>query len=578
MKENNVPGLQGVIVNNDRMIWEGHLGVKDKNSRQPVTPSTLFRVGSITKSITALAILRAVQDGKIDLEMNLEQNLPEAGLTNRWSKKNPIRLKHVIEHTAGLDGIHPRDFSLSDPDLTLQEAISSNNGSREARWQPGTRMAYSNMGPGIAALALEKVTGVKFEDYVQKEVFDVLGMNSATFFYDSAVSKSYGPDGNDYPYVHIGLKPSGAASLTTSDMAAFVRMFLNRSVTGGENFLPADLITRMETPTSTLNAGNGIKAGYGLASFLIQKDGFVYHGHTGGVDGFLASYAYLPSHNIGYFFSMNAGKAKAFEEIESAFHKFLTKDLVAGKKQESSPLNPSELQHLTGYYKPVAPRWKIMGALDLFFNTISLDVTAKGIATSSLLQPEPQNWIHVGNNKFRLKDDSLPSMMVHIIDDRQYLQTLTATYQKTSLVNILLHWGSAVAVLLVIFICWIYALFWGVKMLRRRYDSKREVLVRALPFLTSLLIPFGLFSLVAAMSDTTTFHLPTKAAFSYWIGSLVFAGMSLVSTVYVGMNRTITPQTGRLAWLHSLLVSLAMLLTVIYFSQYGFIGLQIWKY
>jgi CubicO group peptidase (beta-lactamase class C family) len=579
MEDNKIPGLQGVVVTNDGIIWEGHLGVADVQTREAVTPSTLFRVGSITKSITALAVLKAVEEGKISLDMNIETELPEAGVTNRWSANSPILLKHVLEHTAGFDDIHPRD-TYSTPEATLREAIDYNKGSRAARWQPGTRMAYSNIGTAIGALALEKATGENFEQFAQREIFDALGMTTATFRYDPAISKSYSPSGEEIPFVHIGLRPSGSASFTTDDMAAFVQMFLNRGAAQDKVLLSPQSITRMETPTSTLSAKKGMKAGYGLANFLFQKNGFIFHGHTGGIDGFLAAYAYLPAHNLGYFFSMNSNNAKAFEEISAVFQAYVTKDLQAGEKPAPVPLGSKEIKAVSGFYKPVSPRTQILSGIELFTNMIRVEATESRMTLSPLLQQGTgQELLSVGNHQYRQKDDVLPTVMFHETDDgTQYLQAAMGTYEKAGLASVLLLWGSAVAVILLTLTSWGYALFWGFKLLRKRFDYRRDILVRALPFLTTLFIPLCLISFIAAMSNFTRLHMPTTAAICFWIGTLAFAIMAALSTVYVGLKWNKRAQIGRLAWLHSMLVALAMSLTVVYFSYHGLIGLRLWDY
>src|SRR6185436_2534655 len=129
-----------------------------------------------------------------------------------------IELVHVLEHTAGFDDIHFRDYAFSDPNVTTRGGIEFNTTSRIVRWPPGTRMAYSNMGPAVAALAIENVTGERFEDFVSREVFAPLGMSTATYFYNKSVATSYRHDASIEPYSHIPVRPSGAISASSGDM------------------------------------------------------------------------------------------------------------------------------------------------------------------------------------------------------------------------------------------------------------------------------------------------------------------------------------------------------------------------
>ena len=108
-------------------------------------------------------------------------------------------------------------------------------------------------------------------------------------------------------------------------MAAYVQFYLNRGAVGGKQIVPAADIDRMEIPQSTWAAKDGMKAGYGLSNYWSVEDGFVYHGHNGGVEGGLTEMAYMPDHNVGYFFSINSGNGDAFDKIAKAIRAYITK-------------------------------------------------------------------------------------------------------------------------------------------------------------------------------------------------------------------------------------------------------------
>jgi hypothetical protein len=175
----HVGSLNGVIKGDPAAI-----GVADRQSNRPVTNDTLFRIGSVSKIFVSLAVIKLVEDGRMKLSEPIRRLAPEAGVINRWESTHPVELVHVLEHTAGFDDIHIRDYAFNDPNVTTLGGIEFNSTSRITRWPPGTRMAYSNMGPAVAALAVEKVTGERFEDYVSREVFAPLGISTATYFYN----------------------------------------------------------------------------------------------------------------------------------------------------------------------------------------------------------------------------------------------------------------------------------------------------------------------------------------------------------------------------------------------------------
>ena len=180
LNKNNTPGFIGAIVIADETTWTASLGMADRSARRPVTDTTPFRVGSISKTMISLAALILEERGVLSLDTVLHHLIPEVGIDNSWADTDPIRLVHVLEHTAGFDDIHLREYAASDPDIRLLDAIQFNTTSRSARWRPGTHMSYSNIGPAIAGYAIEHATGEFFEDFVDREIFDVIGMRHAT--------------------------------------------------------------------------------------------------------------------------------------------------------------------------------------------------------------------------------------------------------------------------------------------------------------------------------------------------------------------------------------------------------------
>src|SRR5262249_23074700 len=160
---------------------------------------------------------------------------------------------------------------------------------------PGTRMSYCNSGPPVAAYIVEKLTNQRFEDFVEQNLFRPIGMKTATYFQPAPESTTtlYHDDGKTpYPYWNILLRPAGAINASAQDMAAYVQFYLNRGTVNGVQVVPAASIDRMEIPTSTWAAKEGLKTGYGLSNYWTAEDGFVYHGHDGGVNGGLTDMSY----------------------------------------------------------------------------------------------------------------------------------------------------------------------------------------------------------------------------------------------------------------------------------------------
>jgi CubicO group peptidase (beta-lactamase class C family) len=573
--ETNTPGMIGSMVIGDELIWLGGLGMADLISQRPVGDQTLFRIGSISKSITSIAALILAERDQLALDADLEQFIPEAGLENPWQGTDPVRLYHVLEHTAGFDDIHLSEYAFSDPDIELIDAINSNTTSRISRWRPGTRMAYSNIGPAIGALAIAKAADERFEDFVQREIFDPLQMSTATYFYDPRVAASYSGKGDALrlePYMHIGDRPSGSVGASAADMAQLLKLFIGRGSIAGQQLLSAASIDRMERATSTLAAKAGLESGYGLSNTVRQKEGFVFHGHGGSIDGFASMYSYLPEQQRGYFFSINATHREAFNKIDALLRNYLTRGLQA--PEPTATLTDQDLKHFVGYYQPNSPRAELERGVSLLTGTVKISVE-DGLLHSTALGGEAQIWHPVGDDRFRLTDESIASMMaVKSADGTQLLQG-GPTLRKISAAHAWSRWvlvGLAMALLVSSIL---FALVW----LPRRFRGTRlpAVAFRVWPLLASVSFAVCVGILMLAMNDPVN-RLGTLSPWSvgYLLASLGFA----LITLYLpfALARQPSGAINPIVRWHCILVTLGNLLLLAYFSYSGMIGIRYWAY
>src|SRR4029079_4155366 len=186
----------------------------------------------------------------------------------------------LMEHTSGFDDIHLREYAHNDPTpIALNDALAFGASSRVARWRPGSRMAYCNTGPAVLAAVIEKVSGERFEDYVQEHSFKPLHMDTASYFYTPAVeqrlTKLYRSDGiTPYPYWHICYRSLGAVNASARDMANYVRFYLQRGRLDGTQLLQPSSIERMETTETLPSARLGRIAGYGFVNCGDSEGGF----------------------------------------------------------------------------------------------------------------------------------------------------------------------------------------------------------------------------------------------------------------------------------------------------------------
>ena len=163
LKDTHTPGMSVAIVHRDAPEWIAGLGQADVSAHLPTTPETLFRIGSTSKAFVSLSILKLANEGKLSLQDPVHKLAPEVWFENPWEASDPVRVVDLLEHTTWWDDIHPREYAKDAPGITLREALDYDHHSRISRWPPGTRMAYCNSGPAVAAYVVEKITGQRFE-------------------------------------------------------------------------------------------------------------------------------------------------------------------------------------------------------------------------------------------------------------------------------------------------------------------------------------------------------------------------------------------------------------------------------
>jgi CubicO group peptidase (beta-lactamase class C family) len=364
----HVPGAAVVVVENGKVGLSGAYGFADRAAKRPVTAATLFRAGSISKSITSIAVLLLVQEGKLDLNAKLSDLAPEVRFDNPWEATDPVRLVHLLEHTSGFEDLRFRHYLIDGHQMPLRRAIDAYSPYR-CQWRPGTYFSYSNAGPVIAGYIVERVSGMSFAEFTRQRIFVPLGMQSARWDQPSLppeLSKSYWANGGaESPYVDIPGKPSGALIATAEDLARLELMLLGRGSLNGVTLLNPEAVKRLETPASSLGARSGLPYGYGLGNYATVSPKAVYHGHNGAIDAFLAEYRYAPEHGSGVVVMLNSNSTEALDAAMAASTDYLERQGSGLPRLAAVPLPASVMKPREGFYFHTAdgPRW--MDALDL---------------------------------------------------------------------------------------------------------------------------------------------------------------------------------------------------------------------
>ncbi len=586
LDQHGVPAASVALVDRDRVLWAAGIGVADKATDRQATADTIFRVGSITKSFTSLAVLRFVEDGRVRLDDRVRDLIPDVAFENPWAESDPIVLAHLLEHTTGFDDIHLPEYAHSrgDPPLTLDQGLAFHPHSRTSRWRPGHYMSYCNTGPGMAGAVLERLAGRPFEEILGEEVLRPLGMTTATLLEPegAAVATGYQADGETPgEYWHITTRPSGALSASAREMAGLVRMFLGRGTVDGVQVLQASSIERMERPATTTAARAGLAAGYGLSNYLVQHEGFVWHGHAGGMNTFVADYGYNLEHGIGFYVGINVANGRALREIAGVLRDALTRDL------EASPARPVEvsaadLAAVEGTYRDFTPRQELGRFLGGYAGIAVVRHRGGHLYLGSAVGLGDR-LLPLGSDRFRGEDDGRASWVYLPGTEDGDLLLGRRNYRRVSAFGVWLRWIVTALCAMLMATSVIFAMVWGPRMAARRLRGAgppfpRASLARRLqPLVAVLVLVLSLACFGFGMADPIArLGTPTFLAVAFAAGTLAFAVLALASTV--GWWRTRGEEgVGRAARVHSLLVNVALLLTVAALASWGLLGLRSWS-
>ncbi len=587
LQETKTPGVGVALVTKEEVPWVAGIGKADVEADKDVTTDTLFRIGSISKSFVSLAVLKLQEEGRLHLEDRIHDRAPEVAFTNRWEDSEPVRLVHVLEHTAGFDDIALCEYAASDPTIGLRDALAFHPPSRTARWRPGTHFSYCNSGPVVAAYVVEKAAGVRFENFIQEQFFDPLEMKTASYFLTESVkrnlAKSYGNDGRrEIAYWHIIDRPSGSINATPTEMAHLVQMLLGRGKYKGVALLKPESIERMETPMTTLAGQQGLRAGYALGNYTSSYKGFLFQGHNGGIEGFLSSYAYLPDHGVGYFFSINAGNAEGFKKIEDLLRSYLTRDLSKPAMPAAYEGSADRFHVWAGYYEPITPRVELTRFLERLLGILHIKAEDEKLLAQPVLG-ESKEWIPVAEGQFRSKDDPVATVAFLRGDSGE---SILQSYAGSTRGNFRLipgwlawtEWLLTALSLLLMLSSILFALIWVPRKLFRRMQGVPGMSIRVIPLLSIFCLAgaFALLILPSSDADALFAHFGKLTVWSIGVCALtwLFAVGAVAGLVQIFRARNWPIRRG--VYIHALLVSLANVIVLSYLAYWGIIGLRTW--
>jgi len=378
MREQNTPSVSIAIAERGRVTCEASFGFADIERQVPATPSTMYSLASISKPFTATAMMRLVEEKKIDLRQPANLYLGDAKLRAFEGRAEDATVERLLTHTAGLP-LHYQFFYAGGPAVPPMDTAISRHGI--IVYPPGERFLYSNFGFGVLERILERVDGRTYAEVLRRTVLDPLGLR------ETAVSDGAGVDGraaavrygNDrealapYTFDHVGA--SGVWS-SARDLIRFGMFHLGHDANGRGRAISRgtrDQMQRQHAPA------DGPQRGRGLGWAIADVDGWRQVAHTGSMPGVATVLSLYPESDTAIVVLTNINNSQAGARMERALREAVLKkrDAHRGDAPPSQPPPTTPLQSVIG------GRWS--GSIHLpSGETLPLELTVDGAGTARL--------------------------------------------------------------------------------------------------------------------------------------------------------------------------------------------------
>lgn len=308
MKDWNVPGLAIAIVHGGKVILSKGYGFRDVERKLPVTPATLFGIGSITKSFAVVTLGMLADEGKLDWDKPVREYLPSFRLYDPVASER-ITVRDLVSHRSGLPG---HDFFMYETGFSQKEMIE-----RLRYLEPSqdlrTTYQYSNLLFMAAGYLAGQLAGTTWEELTRQKVLVPLGMERTNFSVresqktgDFALSyKKVNEEVKEIPHSFLNFPEEGAAGIINSsveDMSRYLLFYLNEGSDGKSQILSRNNILQMQTSMIAMPRPRDPEFGresHGMGLFLRTYRGHKLVSHGGGFDGFSAFFSFLPEEEIG---------------------------------------------------------------------------------------------------------------------------------------------------------------------------------------------------------------------------------------------------------------------------------------
>ena len=352
MESYNVPGLAFVMVKDGELFFSKGYGYADVKNKVPFDPEqTIVRAGSNVKTITALAVMQLVEQGKIDLDADVNQYLTQLQIPNTYDE--PVTARQLLHYTAGFDtrfiGIRVEN---ADEIMPLGDYLAEHLTDRVR--PPGEFRAYNDTEIALAGLLVEDVSGMPYDQYVQEYIFKPLGMDSSWIFLpqDAEQRTALGYRSNEQPYprnyYYLNDAAGAGFNTTASDLARYMIMHLENGMYGDVQLIGEDYAEELHT-TRFRHHPNLPGIAYAFDEVFWGDLRRLAKG--GGAPGFQNRMFLIPDENVGVYFVYNRdSNVRLAPKLEDEFLTRFFPKTVQPLQDEILVNDLHELDRYAGYY------------------------------------------------------------------------------------------------------------------------------------------------------------------------------------------------------------------------------------
>ncbi|MGA7525470.1 MAG: serine hydrolase [Acidobacteriaceae bacterium] len=428
LKRENIAGAVVMVVKDGKVLYTHGYGYADVAKKTPVTPDTLFRPGSISKLFTWTAVMQLVQAGKIDLHANINQYLD---FKVPATYPQPITMWNLMTHTPGFEEAI-KDLIDNEPKpMPLRQYLVNHMPDRV--YPPGTIPAYSNYGATLAGYIVQRVSGMPFDDYVEKNIFQPLGMTHTTFvqplpaalqpFMSQGYALATSPP---KPYETIAAEPAGSSATSANDISHFMIAHLQGGEYNGVSILSPATVAQMH---SAQFAADPSLPHMALGFYEETRNGHRIIGHGGDTQWFHSDLHLIQDENLGFFVSYNSVGRGEIDARGELFHAFLNRyfpyRIPPAAKQ---PNAVRDAQSVAGEY--ITSRRPVTNILSFFgfLSNLSVIPNKDGTITVSefkSMNQVPKTFVEIGPLLYREKNGQ---DLVGFTRDYQNRLTLSMDY------------------------------------------------------------------------------------------------------------------------------------------------------